>query len=286
MPFTGINKWKYIFFFTLSPGANVVHINKNGKTDFDEQAKHFSEEYLASNPSAKTWAAEAGEYAPPIRIFWNITRNLTKGNIANWNKVLRKHGIDAVVDYGKGIIHGNEPIQAVILNPTIIKPVHKILSSLEKTYLQNKKGVLDFYDDDNINQLMTTKDQSMILKGVLSKSLSAIKAVAQNPNTPTNVLKKFLSDRNTDYIIIYKILSNPAIDNNIIDIILDNMSKDYYHDGQEPGIINTILKRPDLPFESFKKILNTKTNTDSTTQELVKHLIMTKYFNDFVNEKP
>lgn len=45
----------------------------------------------------------------------------------SWNKLLQMAtGYDAFVDYGKGIIHGNEPTQAMFLNPSKIKIIDRI----------------------------------------------------------------------------------------------------------------------------------------------------------------
>lgn len=43
-----------------------------------------------------------------------------------WNKLLRMIGYSAVIDMGAGIIHENEPIQGVVLDPTKIKHVATI----------------------------------------------------------------------------------------------------------------------------------------------------------------
>lgn len=52
-----------------------------------------------------------------------------RASIYNWNKLMRELGYDAAVDNGEGVIHSNEPYQAVVFNPRAIVNVHRVLNS-------------------------------------------------------------------------------------------------------------------------------------------------------------
>lgn len=58
--------------------------------------------------------------------FWNLTRIISDDNPVKWTNIFIKLGYYGFVDYGKGIIHGNEPSQAVFFNATYIKVIDHI----------------------------------------------------------------------------------------------------------------------------------------------------------------
>ena len=69
-------------------------------------------EYLARNAGFNT----------PVGRIWYLTKVLSK-NIVNWSKILRSIGIFGVFDYGSGLIHSNEPYQAVMLRGDMVETV-------------------------------------------------------------------------------------------------------------------------------------------------------------------
>jgi hypothetical protein len=68
--------------------------------------------YLARNAGINT----------PVGRIWYLTKVLSK-NIVNWSKILRSIGIFGVFDYGSGLIHSNEPYQAVMLRGDMVETV-------------------------------------------------------------------------------------------------------------------------------------------------------------------
>lgn len=70
--------------------------------------------------------------------FWFIMKEATKYisydhslNLATWNSVFRKIGIDAILDEGKRIIHLYEPTQAVVFTPKAIINKKRIESKIK-----------------------------------------------------------------------------------------------------------------------------------------------------------
>lgn len=84
---------------------------------------------------------------------WYITMKLaelSKGKAAvAWNSIFRSIGVDGVVDNGAGIIHENEPTQAVFFSSKIIKRVERVANkyspeaiSAKVSHGQSKKDLL------------------------------------------------------------------------------------------------------------------------------------------------
>ena len=196
MPYTGSDEWKYAFFFTIDPGSKIVNVNNSGESDFEQEAKKSVSSYLVQDDATRVWADEA-KYDTYFSKFWNVTRNLAHGNIANWNKLLRNNGIDIVVDYGSGTIHPNEPIQAVVLNPVIIKPVYKIVSRSEKTLEIAGRDVRNIVNMSTRKKegIQTTNDEKLLIAASRYPKEHIRKYVAQNENTPPNILKRLLNDK-------------------------------------------------------------------------------------------
>lgn len=59
----------------------------------------------------------------PFGYFWNISRSIVSG-MKEWRSYMVKNGIFGVVDYGAGIIHENEPNQAVFYSKEYIEHVN------------------------------------------------------------------------------------------------------------------------------------------------------------------
>jgi hypothetical protein len=59
----------------------------------------------------------------PGEAIWLLTMNLVNGNVTAWNRIFRALGYDGVEDPGDGIIHENEPEQAVFFTNGTIQTV-------------------------------------------------------------------------------------------------------------------------------------------------------------------
>lgn len=74
-----------------------------------------------------------------------------------WNAIFRKYGIDGVVDVdGAGIIHPNEPIQAVFFSIASIKNVSKYINRNSTEYKKNE--TFDTFKTENQFRTIRTMD--------------------------------------------------------------------------------------------------------------------------------
>ena len=136
--------------------------------------------------------------------FWYVTleiaRNFLKINLKTstpvaWNKLFRMLGIDGVVDYtlrsGKGIIHPNEPSQAVFFSINAVTNVKRYDNKYSPDYMQNKKesGSEKKEAAQNvINVLRSTNDPDTILQVL-------------RDNRPSYTFKLIRDQKLKDYII-------------------------------------------------------------------------------------
>lgn len=120
-PFTGNNPWKFAFIFQAAKPDSLVGV----KTDMSVYADKLDE-------LAEKLGKEDDFYAPPIPSLanmWHATEQLAEmikpaGVPIAWNTVMRSIGISGVVNYNdEGIIHPNEPTQAVFFDKTAIRVI-------------------------------------------------------------------------------------------------------------------------------------------------------------------
>lgn len=129
LPFAGSQP--YSNFFSLKDSATVIVSSDFTTNDLKPYVDKLREKF---GDSAVTKATEEyNDGAPyedsPFGTLWGITFWLSakhKNSAVAWNKMLRDLGIDAFVDMGYGTIHGAEPTQMVVLNPSAITNVDRI----------------------------------------------------------------------------------------------------------------------------------------------------------------
>ena len=71
---------------------------------------------------------------------WNVTRELSDKKMKIWTYMLRALGIDGVVDYGNGLIHENEPTQAVFFGKDKIEMVGVFPNELSSDKIRKRKA--------------------------------------------------------------------------------------------------------------------------------------------------
>ncbi len=171
VPFAG--KRKYLVAFSYRPGSRIVVINKLGATDpsslvSDAELKNLIEEAMRENPRFRYTFKDIGltPYA-----FWSITREEANRDSKRWAALLlRKYKIQGFYDRGSGVIHGNEPSQAVfftsqaltkpliIENPSVngrqdytevsYSDMEVIADLLNSDTFNRNKGIKPIFDDD------------------------------------------------------------------------------------------------------------------------------------------
>lgn len=147
--------------------------------------------------------------------FWYITKMIAtlmakkfKGSISvQWNKLFRLIGIDGVVDNGGGIIHSNEPTQAVFFTTNVISDTKRVINKYSPEHIEsseyeggrrqrsiritkrNAQAMTDsqliaaFLDGDDrfdVEDLNFLKDRPQVRIGVIRKDPTKIEEI-ENP---------------------------------------------------------------------------------------------------------
>ena len=126
---------------------NVLYINDLSNDEGKQIIKALIK-YNKANPSGHTikelWEQSDTEALVPDKIggkLWFIMYKLiqnSKNPAMAWHTLLKSYldkPYDVVLDTGDGIIHKNERVQGVIINPTVVKP----LTQVEQTYKHKSK---------------------------------------------------------------------------------------------------------------------------------------------------
>lgn len=74
----------------------------------------------------------------PFGKLWGVTLELSE-SISNWSKIILSLGFDYVVDNGQGVIHENEPTQALFINPSSYKVIDEEYVDTEKRFYDKTK---------------------------------------------------------------------------------------------------------------------------------------------------
>ncbi len=103
------------------PGANILRISQYGDDDLQRDIAKLRERHAISDQDIGDWSRKS-RIKSPAGMLWNITRNLSQRlggkSVHRWAFILWKTlGYDGVDDdRGAGVIHDNEPHQAVFFN--------------------------------------------------------------------------------------------------------------------------------------------------------------------------
>lgn len=109
LPFAGDHKFINLF----SAKGRIINLSSMDQHQYNELYLELQKKYPDETSQKIKDARETAFQKTPGGIFWNLTRLVAEENPVKWNKVFRDLGIDGCVDEGKGIIHPNEPEQAV-----------------------------------------------------------------------------------------------------------------------------------------------------------------------------
>ena len=153
---------------------------------------------------------------------WNFTRLVADENPVKWNSLFRKIGILGVIDNGDGIIHTNEPSQAVFFNTKSFEVVDIIKNSQSsyKTYSSipdrniNKKSIRTMakafkLKNNELRKLIHNKRADIIMK--LHEDLTMLPFKIEEVDTFINVKNKFITFHNGPKIVDCLTVSNSPI---------------------------------------------------------------------------
>ena len=112
-------------FTTTSEPLNIMDYN-SFEEDKQKLVSMFNEEII--NNCIRHDKAKQGQFAQIYDLTYRLTLMYSGGKEMHfvWNKLLRKVGLNDLVDYGNGIIHGMERAQALFLTTKNIKPLETI----------------------------------------------------------------------------------------------------------------------------------------------------------------
>lgn len=228
VPYAGEHDFANIF----SVKGNIIDITSMSD---DEAAKYYrSIGKYWSSISGKSWKESVDELEVIIHLaankamfpnrvggrFWYVTMEMS--NLVSralgikipvaWNKLFREIGIDGVVDTGVGIIHTNEPTQAVFFKKSVIKNnklVHNKYSPDDIDSSKNKGEIYKAIKRD-FNKIPFDKFVQKYRTTDINKALTHprdIKILIDN--VPEYYSRSMPPNKKTPEIVTYAILSNP-----------------------------------------------------------------------------
>jgi len=199
----------------------------------------------------------------PFGKIWNITRKLSE-NPNKWSKLLIDLGFDFVVDDGHGIIHDNEPTQAVFLNPKSYKVIGEEFIDTENRYVttnkvfdvKSLKELLEKFTPEAVgNFLLNNKELIMKLSenkiiDTFKVLVSAIFGRLYNSGAGARVIDKVLNLYKSFFVKFYKAVGITDFDslyfvpkNAVLSFI------ESYHDIFKEKIFKSFLKEDYKIFE-------------------------------------
>ena len=124
-PFFGMGR-PYGMILALKPGANILRFSRYTESDLQRDIAKLREKFSLSDENIEVWKSYA-YVKSPAGMIWSTTEYLSErlgGNsVHRWAFILWKTlGYDgAYDDRGAGIIHPNEPYQAVFFNTKAVE---------------------------------------------------------------------------------------------------------------------------------------------------------------------
>lgn len=129
----------YAIIFRIKLGAKILNFHEYHQYKFYNDLQKLKQKYSITDDQLKQWIKSSAVKSDAGYI-WNITRNISflsvdvagggeekpgGGSTGSWTMILHKVlGYDGVYDDGYGIIHPDEPNQAVFFNTRIIDVVN------------------------------------------------------------------------------------------------------------------------------------------------------------------
>lgn len=141
LPFAGEQPFANIF----SVKGNIINL----KTVSEDEVTQYYSSLMKKFKSSKTIKELIKRAATKKRtgkqlwtLTWKISNNLSPGKPAIvWNKLFRLLGIDGCVDPGRGIIHENEPTQAVFFSISSIVRNKRVANSYSPSLILSRQNL-------------------------------------------------------------------------------------------------------------------------------------------------
>jgi hypothetical protein len=215
LPFAGDQP--HIQLFTLNmPTFNLANYSPD---QLKADTKTIKRMYGVKDSSIANAYFSARENTP-ISKFWNLTR-LTSKTPTKWNALLRNLGYTNFYDPGEGVIYPSEPVQIVVLDPSVIIHFGKFSNKSDDYNLDKyKKLIDDIYLHKHLTPDMLNNLSTHILYTLWSGSINHHYTIA-------NMIAKILIQKlhNNNYIC-QVIAGNPYSSYEVLEI-LSNSSNIY-----------------------------------------------------------
>jgi hypothetical protein len=178
LPFAGSSPFATLF--TASNG--LVDLGTFTTADYDKAISDLKKAYnnrIKLIDQAAEWSSTAARVQTPGGLFWALTMRFAQSFVPHsaaivWNEVFRKIGVNGCIDSkGEGIIHPNEPTQAVFFK----KP----------GVIENEKRVLNKYAPERVQARIKTGQEAhadVVALGKLRKEdfIEYLKELYRNGN--------------------------------------------------------------------------------------------------------
>jgi hypothetical protein len=241
VPFAGDSEFANIF----SAKGNIVDVPAMSTTDMNEyyeKMKKYWHDIVGG--SYEDASSEVGRLIDRSEYhsnhsdsaggrFWFVTMELAEfisdhlqqKRTVSWNKLFRAIGIDGCVDNGAGIIHTNEPTQAVFFSKSVIQNNKRVQNKYSPDRVSLAKSKTELYKTAKYDlDRMTPYGffQKYVEDGGLLSNINDLNQVIKNPHT----IKKFIyaipgyypnyitTKNMTPEIIKYAIFKEPSRLNN------------------------------------------------------------------------
>lgn len=248
LPFAGDAPWANIFKAT----GNIINLREMTSAETIPYYRELGEIWAKISSSWQPWKTavdqiqrivdEAREYAThSFRAggrFWYVLMTAAQKYFSKefksappvvWNKVFRLLGIDGAVDPGEGIIHGNEPNQAVFFNINAITDLTRVANKYSPKYHAGRKEegkyrttaaheISEKYKDlsptEAIAAISADEDKEDTINYIRSQPLRAA-ILAAFPNLLAYVKRPTASDQysalvNSQDMIVLKLMRSTA----------------------------------------------------------------------------
>lgn len=190
-PFTGNDAWKYLWVVQATCAQESILDIQNCTMLQYEQAKQVLRdvwpektlESLDQFDQVAQNAAYSAKQQTPAGFLWNLTRMVAEEEVAGkatvrWSALMRLLGYNLAIDMGSGLIHENEPTQAVFFDNTALRPVEVLTADhqMNDAYEVLTSAVADGWDYEDGKTANTAKtaaeiaklDASTIYRGILN----------------------------------------------------------------------------------------------------------------------
>lgn len=176
VPFRGSDKPKKIKILKAVSEKVLDHSlsNKNYKLVVEKLVKNYRDRFDTNNiekylENFEEMNSDENNY----KKLWTLTFQ-AKTNTNDWSKMLIDLGFDWSNDKGEGIIHHNEPTQAVFLNPSSYKLIDEEFIDTEERYKATNEKSMNFEKlKDSLKYLSEIYDTLIKNKEFIKKSINS-----------------------------------------------------------------------------------------------------------------